>query len=130
MIRSDSFDQWAPDALLAAGKRLWRGQVVRHRRRGYRAVVVDWDRTCNRDAAWRECLYERPKAEQPWYTLLIDGDSTSSYAAQDELEPESRARPIRHPLLHFFFKGFAAGQYWRNDRPWVASRPEMADRAG
>jgi heat shock protein HspQ len=120
MIRNDSFDLWLPSAVQAAGQRLWRGQVVRHRTRGYRGVVVDWDPQCRRSAAWRACLFERPRADQPWYTLLVDGDSTSSYVAQEDLEPESTARPIRHPLLYLFFQGFGEGQYWRNDRPWPA----------
>jgi heat shock protein HspQ len=121
MIRNDSFELWLPLAIGAAGHRLWRGQVVRHRSRGYRGVVVDWDPHCRRSAAWRACLSERPSAEQPWYTLLVDGDSTSSYVAQEDLEPEHGPRPIRHPLVYLFFQGFGEGRYWRNDRPWPAA---------
>lgn len=130
MLRSDSFDLWMPSAFDAAGERLWRGQVVRHRQRGYRAVVVDWDPTCNRDAAWQASVFARPSAQQPWYTLLIDGNSTSSYVAQEDLEPEASAQPIRHPLLYFYFRSFGAGQYWRNDRPWPVTTRWVTESAG
>lgn len=95
------------------------GQVYRHKRWGYRGVVIDWFPQCPADAAWVEqfgpfanglqqsfyrtavCVRDRP---QPFLTL----------AAEENLLPvqpgsEDARRPVEHPLVDSMFAGFADG---------------------
>ncbi|MEE8460434.1 MAG: heat shock protein HspQ [Phycisphaerales bacterium] len=94
------------------------GQIVRHRRYGYRGVVVAFDRTCEADEAWYQSNQTRPDRRQPWYHVLVDGSSTTTYAAQTSLAPDECAAPITHPYLDHFFTEFTGDRYVRNDRPW------------
>ncbi len=93
------------------------GQIVRHRRYGYRGVVVDFDLTCEADQAWYQSNQTRPDRNQPWYHVLVDGSFSTTYAAQTSLEADERPAPIIHPLLEHFFTEFAGDRYVRNDRP-------------
>ena len=94
------------------------GQIVRHRRYGYRGVVVDFDLTCKADAAWYQSNQTQPDRDQPWYHVLVDGSSNATYAAQTSLEADERSDPIVHPYLELFFMEFTGDRYVRNDRSW------------
>ena len=94
------------------------GQLVRHKRYGYRGVVVDSDPYCKAPDSWYEKNQTQPPRSQPWYHVLVDGSSTATYAAQTSLEAEERAAPIEHPLVAAFFSEFDGNCYVRNDRPW------------
>ncbi len=96
------------------------GQIVRHRRYGYRGVVVDFDLTCKADEAWYQSNQTRPDRNQPWYHVLVDGSDIATYAAQTSLEADERPAPITHPYLEHFFTDFIGGRYVRNDRPWLS----------
>ncbi len=74
------------------------GQIVRHRRYGYRGVVVDSDLTCKADEAWYQSNQTQPDRNQPWYHVLVDGTSNTTYAAQTSLEAVERA--VRRGLAH------------------------------
>ncbi len=94
------------------------GRIVRKRRYGYRGVVVDFDLICNADEAWYQSNQTQPDRNQPWYHVLVDGSSNSTYAAQTSLEVDERTAPIIHPYLEHFFTEFTGDRYVRNDRPW------------
>ena len=94
------------------------GELVRHRRYGYRGVVVDFDLSCTAPEEWYLSNKTQPKKDQPWYHVLVDGSAHTTYAAQTSLMADYSGEPITHPLLDEFFDGFAEGQYVRNDRPW------------
>ncbi len=94
------------------------GQIVRHRRYGYRGVVVDFNLTCEADGAWYRSNRTQPDRNQPWYHVLVDGSSNTTYAAQTSLEADERSAPIIHPYLELFFTEFTGDRYVRNDRPW------------
>jgi len=94
------------------------GQLVRHRRYGYRGVVVEGDAKCEADDEWYLKNLTQPDREQPWYHVLVDGTSTCTYAASENLVVDDSSLPIEHPLLPYFFKGFHDGRYIRNDQPW------------
>lgn len=96
------------------------GQLVRHRRYQYRGVVVDFDKYCLADEAWYQSNRTQPQRNQPWYHVLVDGSSTTTYAAQENLEADDRREPVDHPLVEHFFSEFRDGRYVRNDRPWPA----------
>ncbi len=94
------------------------GQVVRHRRYGYRGVVVDFDMTCQADDTWFQKNQTQPQRDQPWYHVLVDGSSMTTYAAQTSLLEDDSDEPVVHPLMEMFFKDFLEGYYLRNDEPW------------
>ncbi|MDH3582709.1 MAG: heat shock protein HspQ [Phycisphaerae bacterium] len=94
------------------------GQLVRHRRYGYRGVVVDFDMICRAEDGWYYGNQTQPDRNQPWYHVLVDGSSISTYAAQGNLQADSSSDPIDHPLIDHFFSAFRGGAYVRNEAPW------------
>jgi heat shock protein HspQ len=96
------------------------GQLVRHKRYAYRGVVVAFDRTCQADPDWYMSNKTQPDRNQPWYHVLVDGSTTCTYAAQENLREDIEGRPVQHPLVAHFFSGFEDGRHIRNDEPWPA----------
>ena len=94
------------------------GQLVRHKRYGYRGVVVDCDLTCMADENWYQSNKTQPGKSQPWYHVLVDETDQTTYAAQENLQADPSGRPIRHPLVVHFFGEFVGGRYVRNDQAW------------
>lgn len=94
------------------------GQLVRHRRYGYRGVVVDRDARCQADEEWYQKNQTQPDRNQPWYHVLVDGSSTCTYAASENLIADLSGLPIDHPLVAYFFSEFKDGEYVRNGNPW------------
>lgn len=94
------------------------GQLVVHRRYGYRALVVKRDQKCMADEGWYSKNQTHPIREQPWYHLLVDGSTRCTYAASENLVLDPSGLPIDHPLIVHFFVGFDEGVYVRNDEPW------------
>ena len=94
------------------------GQLVRHRRYGYRGVVVDRDESCQADDAWYHKNQTQPDRNQPWYHVLVDQSSSCTYAAAENLVADESELPVEHPLLQHFFSGFKDGRYIRNQQPW------------
>lgn len=106
----------APDT-----KALFRpGQLVRHRRYGYRGVVVDFDQTCKANENWYQANQTQPDRNQPWYHVLVHKTTQTTYAAQTSLLADNSAEPVLHPLVPHFFSDFVNGEYVRNDTPWPA----------
>jgi len=96
------------------------GQLVRHRRYGYRGVVVERDELCHADDQWYDKNQTQPDREQPWYHVLVDATSSCTYAASENLVADDSGMPVQHPLLEHFFGAFENGVYVRNDQPWLS----------
>ena len=94
------------------------GQLVRHRRYGYRGVIVAVDSHCLADQQWYESNQTQPDRQQAWYHVLVDGSGSITYAAQVNLELDWSPDPIDHPLLTTFFSGMCDGKYVRNSQQW------------
>lgn len=79
-------DNAAAAAALAAVK--YRvGQVFRHRRRGYLAVIYGWDPMCNMQEQWitMNQVDRLPQGrKQPFYNVLVEDESTR-YVAQENV---------------------------------------------
>ena len=90
------------------------GQLVRHRRYGYRGVVVDFDLSCRADEAWYRANRTRPERNQPWYRVLVHGSQAVTYAAQSSLRADESNERVEHPLVERFFSEFTNGRYVRN----------------
>ncbi len=94
------------------------GELVVHRRYGYRGVVVDFDTSCKADDAWYQSNQTQPKRDQPWYHVLVHGAAHTTYAAEENLEADTSGEQIAHPLLQHFFSAWTGKGYVRNERPW------------
>lgn len=102
-----------------SGSRFAPGDLVRHRRYGYRGVVVDVDSECRAEENWYRSNKTQPRRDQAWYHVLVDGSMHATYAAEENLLPDPSGEPVTHPLLNRFFRAFRDGWYERNDEPWV-----------
>jgi heat shock protein HspQ len=94
------------------------GDLVRHRRYGYRGVVVDLDRRCAASEEWYASNQTQPDRDQPWYHVLVDRSVQMTYAAEENLLPDESAAPVVHPLVERYFSEFLGAFYVRNDRPF------------
>ncbi len=93
------------------------GDVVVHRRFGYRGVVFDVDPVFNGSDEWYEAVAKsRPPKERPWYHVLVHGQAHTTYVAERHLAAECPAAPIEHPLLGELFAAFEDGRYRRGLR--------------
>jgi heat shock protein HspQ len=88
------------------------GDVISHRKFGYRGVIFDIDATFQLTDDWYENVARsRPPKDQPWYHVLVDGGSHTTYVAERHLEQDDSGRPVSHPLVDVLFSEFAAGRY-------------------
>lgn len=94
------------------------GELVRHKRYGYRGVVVERDDRCQADDEWYYSNQTQPDRDQPWYHVLVDGSERITYAAETSLVEDELRRPVAHPLVPVFFEDFDGSRYQRNDQPW------------
>ena len=70
------------------------GTLVRHRRYGYRGVVVEYDPICRADKQWYRGNRTQPNRDQPWYHVLVHGSDTVTYAAEENLQPDESGEPV------------------------------------
>jgi heat shock protein HspQ len=90
------------------------GQLVHHRRFGYRGVILDVDASFSLSEDWYEHMARsRPPRDRPWYQVLVHDADHTTYVAERNLEPDESGAPIRHPLLEEYFTGFEDGRYSR-----------------
>jgi heat shock protein HspQ len=94
------------------------GQLVEHRRNGYRGVLVDFDFYCMADDQWYKSNPNQPPRAQPWYHVLVDNSDAVTYAAESSLLVDEIKNPVQHPYVPLFFNAYRGGAYTRNDRPW------------
>lgn len=94
------------------------GQIIRHRRYGYRGVVVDVDPECRAGDVWHQSNQSQPERDQPWYHVLVHNSMQVTYAAQSSLEIDPAGDEVIHPYVPYFFSEYRDGFYVRNDQPW------------
>ena len=88
------------------------GAIVHHKLFDYRGVVFDADPTFQGSEEWyREMARSRPPKDQPWYHVLVDGGSHTTYVAERNLEADAVGAPIDHPTVGEIFLDFADGRY-------------------
>ena len=94
------------------------GELVRHRRYGYRGVIVDYDLTCQAEDGWYQSNQTQPIRNQPWYHVLVSESKHSTYPAESSLMADDSKDEIINPLVSYFFTDFDKGVYIRNDNIW------------
>lgn len=88
------------------------GAVVHHVLFNYRGVVFDVDGCFSGTEEWyHQVAKSRPPKDKPWYHLLVDGASHTTYVAERHLEADSDNRPVRHMLIGAMFERFENGIY-------------------
>jgi heat shock protein HspQ len=112
------FRKRGPEPPESSPARFQPGHLVRHRRYGYRGVVVALDLECRADEDWYRSNRTQPDRDQPWYHVLVHGSTQTTYAAESSLMPDPSGEAVLHPLLGHFFDRLEDGFYVRNERPW------------
>ena len=83
------------------------GQIVMHRRFGYRGVVYDVDPRFMLSEQWYEKVaLSRPPKDRPWYRVLVDNADQTTYVAERNLCLTADRQPIQSPLIDSYFHGF------------------------
>ena len=99
------------------------GRCIRHRRFGYRGVIVGTpDHSCTQPLGWDDPALERGRY-QPWYHVLVDtrdrpGPPQQCYVAHESIDawddpPADDGQlggPIRHVRVPEFFSRYDAGR--------------------
>ncbi len=88
------------------------GQLIHHVRFKYRGVVLDVDPIfMGADEWYDQVARSRPPKDQPWYHVLPDKAEHTTYVAERNLEPDTQATQIDHPLSEVYFETFVDGHY-------------------
>ena len=88
------------------------GQIIHHKKFDYRGVIFDVDPEFNGTDDWYNLMaLSKPPKEKPWYHILVDGQDTSTYVAERNLELDNKENPIQHPILHYLFSDLQNGSY-------------------
>ena len=88
------------------------GDIIHHRRFDYRGVIIDIDARFSLSDEWYQTVARsRPPKDQPWYHVLVDGGSNTTYVAERHLQADASAAPIEHPLVAEIFNGLVDGRY-------------------
>lgn len=88
------------------------GQIVHHTKFDYRGVVFDVDATFQGADKWYELVARsRPPKDRPWYHVLVDGGTHTTYVAERNLEADEGRQPISHPLVSEFCGEYRDGRY-------------------
>ncbi|WP_425403294.1 heat shock protein HspQ [Hwanghaeella sp.] len=92
------------------------GQVVRHKRFGFRGVIYDVDPEFANSEEWYQSIPAdmRPRKDQPFYHLFAENHDKTPYIAyvsEQNLEPEDSDIPINHPGIAEYFEGMKDGIY-------------------
>ncbi|WP_133129881.1 heat shock protein HspQ [Legionella yabuuchiae] len=92
------------------------GDLVIHKRQGYRAVVIDVD------PLFQACGRYNPQAikrgfetRDPWYRLLVDDSTQMTYVEEGLLLPDNSEQVINNPNVEAYLV-VKKGQYQSNNK--------------
>ena len=76
------------------------GQIIHHLKFNYRGVIIDVDASFESSEEWYEMMAKsNPPKDKPWYHVLVNKSTTTTYVAEQNLEEDSSKQPILHPLV-------------------------------
>lgn len=87
------------------------GQVVRHRRYGYRGVVYGRDMICRAKVEWYYANMSQPPRNQPWYHVLVHAHGHTTYVAETNLSKDESDEPVVHPIMEEIFERRVGDRY-------------------
>ena len=83
------------------------GQIVKHLKFGYRGVVFQADETFALSDEWYDQVARsRPPKDAPWYHVLVDKGTHSTYVAERHLGTSGDRSQIQHPSLGEHFESY------------------------
>lgn len=91
------------------------GDLVHHVRYGYRGVVFTREAKCTADENWYQSNQTQPSRDQPWYGVMVDGATHTTYVAQSNLVADVTGEPVEHPLVRRVFQSFYRVRYHREN---------------
>jgi heat shock protein HspQ len=101
-----------------ARARFFVGQLVEHLKFGYRGVVFGVDPEFSLTDEWYDAVAKsRPPKDQPWYQVMVDGASNTTYVAERHLQASEDFAQIDNPFLGQYFGGFDGRKYLPNKPP-------------
>lgn len=87
------------------------GDMVKHKRQNYRAIVVDIDPIFQASGRYNPQACKRDFSQRnPWYRLLIDNSTQSTYVEECLLEADSNQSEINNPAVSQYLV-YQQGQY-------------------
>ncbi|XP_066927039.1 uncharacterized protein [Clytia hemisphaerica] len=97
------------------------GQVIKHKKFGYRGIIVGWDPKARAPDYWIQVNHFDPTWRyQPNYSVLVDArdreDIQTTYVVEENIEIVSDTE-VKHPETDEFFEGFDGAQY--TPRPFL-----------
>lgn len=82
----------------------------------YRGVILDVDADFQGTEEWYEQVARsRPPRDQPWYHVLVENASYTTYVAERHLESDAENGPVEHPAIEELFDQYLDGTYIRNN---------------
>lgn len=94
------------------------GQIISHQRFNYRGVIVGIDAVFSHSESWYESMAtSRPPKDKPWYNVLVDQSSQSTYVAERNLLITEDSRQIDHPFLGHYFDKYDGRRYYLTQKP-------------
>ncbi|XP_030850797.1 uncharacterized protein LOC115918968 [Strongylocentrotus purpuratus] len=102
------------------------GQVVRHKRLGYRGVIVGWDLTAKAPAQWLSDNIPRDQIHTlkfPFYALAIDVRDMHVpvpivvYHSEEDLEVMTIPTMVQHPQVDEYFTAYDGSRFLA--RSWL-----------
>jgi len=98
------------------------GQVIRHKRWGYRGVIIGWDVKAKAPESWINVNHENNLEwrKMPNYSILVHVDDRSppqtTYVPEANIEIITNTK-VDHPEVDDYFESFDGVQYI--PRPWL-----------
>ena len=93
------------------------GQLVKHKLFHYRGVIFDIDpEFAGTDEWYQQMAKSKPPKDAPWYHVLPDNATHTTYVAERNLVKDEDKVPVNHPLIKRFFKNFTGNHYIMQDR--------------
>ena len=97
------------------------GQIIKHKKFGYRGVIIGWDYKAKAPDNWLQVNHFDPSwRKQPNYSVLVDvrdrTDVQTTYVVEENIEIITDSH-IEHPEVEAYFVSFDRDQY--SPRPWL-----------
>jgi len=89
------------------------GQIVHHQRFDYRGVIFGVDAVFSQSDTWYNAMaVSKPPKDQPWYHVLVDQATHTTYVAERNLEACEEKNQITHPALGDYFDRYNGERYF------------------
>ncbi len=88
------------------------GQIVEHTRFDYRGVIFEVDPVFSLSEEWyQQVARSRPPKDRPWYHVLVDNATHTTYVAERHLAASVNMSEIHHPDIDKYFSAYRGEMY-------------------